>query len=365
MIESHFGESSAWSVGVEEELFIVDDETLELAPGVETLIAETDGELPGLLKPELFASFVELNTKVCGSVHEALEALATLRRRASEVARRNGLALAASGSHPFSRPEEQQVLPEERYLNFVAYAGVSARRQAVCGLHVHVGMPSAEACQQALEGVLPWLPVVLALSANSPYFAGEETGLASTRAEVLAQLPRSGGPPAFSSYREWEEFVERFVHVGLAEDHTRFWWDVRPHPTFGTLEVRMPDQPTSLPLTGAFAALVQALCVTALKEPVRPPSPRGDYAQNRWAALRFGPRAQLIHPDGDRLLGVPELADELLERARPALRELGSEQLVTVLEPARCEGDRQLEVGRERGLGPVVADAVERTLGSD
>jgi glutamate---cysteine ligase / carboxylate-amine ligase len=364
MIESHFGESSPWSVGVEEELFIVDRETLELAPGVETLIAETDGESPGLLKRELFASFVELNTKVCGSVHEALEALSTLRRRTSQVAERNGLAVAATGSHPFSRPEEQQVLPDERYRKFVAYAGASARRQAVCGLHVHVGMPTADACYQALEGVLPWLPVLLAVSANSPYFAGEETGLASNRAEVLAQLPRSGAPPAFPSYRAWETFIERFVRLGLAEDYTRFWWDVRPHPLFGTLEVRVPDQPTSLPLTGAFAALVQALCVTELKEPARPATDRGDYAQNRWAALRFGPRAQLIHPDGDGLLGVPELADELLERVRPALDELGSGELVAAFDPARCEGDRQLEVGREQGLGPVVADAVERTLRS-
>jgi carboxylate-amine ligase len=268
------------------------------------------------------------------------------------------------GSHPFSRPEEQQVLAEERYRRFVAYGGVSAKRQVVCGLHVHVGMPTAEACHRALESVLPWLPLLLALSANSPYFCGERTGLASNRAEILAQLPRSGAPPAFASYRKWEEFVERFVRLGVAEDHTRFWWDLRPHPTFGTLEVRMPDQPTALELTGAFAALVQALCVTALEEPARPAANRGDYAQNRWTALRFGPRAQLIHPDGDGAVAVPELAAELLERVEPALRRLAGPELVAPLDPSRCEGDRQLEVGAAEGLDGVVADAVRRSLAS-
>ncbi len=154
----------------------------------------------------------------------------------------------------------------------------------------------------ALEGVLPWLPIVLALSANSPFLAGEETGLMSSRAEVLAQLPRAGAPPIFGSYAEWEAFVERFERIGLADGYTRFWWDARPHPQFGTLEVRAPDQPTDISLTGAYAALLQALSRTAVERPPAGPYNRGDYAQNRWAALRFGPRAELIHPDGERLV---------------------------------------------------------------
>jgi carboxylate-amine ligase len=145
---------------------------------------------------------------------------------------------------------------------------------------------------------------------------------------------------------------------------TRFWWDIRPHPRFGTLEVRAPDQPTSVELTAAFAALLQALCVTVLAaEPPRPAN-RGDYAQNRWAALRFGPRAELIHPDGDRLVPVPELADELLALVEPAVRELGSVEPLRILDPSSCEGDRQLRIGRERGLEAVAADVAERTLRS-
>ncbi|MGZ4309665.1 MAG: carboxylate-amine ligase, partial [Gaiellaceae bacterium] len=257
MIEQAFGQSAPWSLGVEEELMILDSETLALTPDIEHLVAWAEERaLPGVLKMELLASMVELASGVCESANEALAALTELRAGAAEAAGLDGLAIAAAGTHAFSLPTAQQIAPDPRYREFVEYAGVSARRQAVCGLHVHVGMPSAEATMTALEGVLPWLPVVLAISANSPFLAGEETGLMSSRAEVLAQLPRAGAPPVFGSYAEWEAFVERFERIGLADSYTRFWWDIRPHPRFGTLEVRAPDQPTDVVLTGAFAALL-------------------------------------------------------------------------------------------------------------
>src|SRR5436190_11518417 len=193
MIEQAFGQSSPFSVGIEEELMILDAETLALTPGVETLVTwAEERSLPGVLKMELLASMVELATEVCASPVEALAALTELRAGAAEAAKGDGLALAAAGTHAFSVPTAQQIAPDPRYREFVEYAGVSARRQAVCGLHVHIGMPGPEECMQALEGVLPWLPLVLALSANSPFLAGEETGLMSSRAEVLAPLPRAG-----------------------------------------------------------------------------------------------------------------------------------------------------------------------------
>jgi len=228
---------------------ILDADTLALVPGVEALLESVEGrELPGVVKMELLASMVELATDVCATSQQALASLEELRKAADEGARAGGLRIAAAGTHPFSLPEAQDIAPDPRYREFVEYAGITARRQAVCGLHVHVSMPSAEACMHALEGVLPWLPLVLAQSANSPYLAGEETGLMSARAEVLGLLPRAAAPPVFASYEEWEAFVERFVEIGLADGYTRFWWDIRPHPKFGTLEVRAPDQPTSVAL---------------------------------------------------------------------------------------------------------------------
>jgi carboxylate-amine ligase len=357
MIEAHFGETAPFSVGVEEELMVLDGETLALAPRAAELIeASADWGSPGTLKSELFASALELNTGICGSAEQAAESLAGLRRGAAELAEERGLRLAAAGSHPISRPEEQEIADEARYVEFVDYAGVSARRQGVSGLHVHVGMESSEACFHALEGVLPWLPVVLALSVNSPYLAGEETGLLSNRAEVLAQLPRSGAPPAFESYEDWEAFIDRFVRLGMAAEYTRFWWDVRPHPSFGTLEIRMPDQPTALERTTAFVALIRGLCEAVLEQPPRDhdPAGRGLYDQNRWAAARFGLGGKLIHADGERTAVAGELAAELFELVgEPGL-----------LDTTWTEADRQLEIGRAENLEAVCADLCERTLSS-
>ena len=330
---------------------VLDGETLLLAPRADELIAASEGSgLPGTLKSELFASALELNTNICASTEEAAEALAELRRAAAELAAERGLQVAAAGSHPLSRPEDQEIAEEQRYKEFVEYAGVSARRQGVSGLHVHVGMESPDACFHALVGILPWLPVVLALSVNSPYLAGEETGMLSNRAEVLAQLPRSGAPPAFRSYSEWEAFVERFERLGMAADYTRFWWDVRPHPRFGTLEIRMPDQPTAHERTAALVKILVELCRTVLDEPERPydPAARGLYQQNRWAAARFGLEAEMFHPDGERTARARELATELA---------------VETVDVSTTEAERQLEVGRSRGLEAVCADLVTRSLG--
>jgi carboxylate-amine ligase len=198
----------------------------------------------------------------------------------------------------------------------------------------------------ALEAILPWLPLVLALSANSPYLSGEETGLASARAEILALLPRSGAPPVFASYEDWELFVERLVELGLADEITRVWWDVRPHPRFGTLEIRIADQPTRLQTTSEIATLLQAM---ASRLDRGEPADRGLYAQNRWAALRFGRKAELVHPDGSRLVSVPDLVGELAAR------------LGTDLSATTDQAGEQLELGRREGLDSLCRRLVDLT----
>ena len=350
MIEQHFG--PALTIGVEEELWILAADTLDLVPAVEQIVSGAEGrELPGVLKTELHASVVELATGVAETAEEAAERLRELRRAAREIAEQHALCVSASGSYPTSIPAEQEIAPAERYRDFVEYAGSSARRQGVSGLHVHVGMPDADACFRVMETILPWLPLVLALSANSPYFEGRDTGMLSIRAEVLGYLPRQGAPPAFRDYAGWEAFVERMTATGVAKDYTSFWWDVRLHPRFGTLEIRTPDQPTSIEQTAALVRLLRALCEWALEAPPREfdPSERGVYQQNRWAAARFGPHARLIHPDRDEALSVAELAQEL-----PVP--------LDGLDPSSCEAERQLEVGRADGLRAVCADLVERSI---
>ena len=351
MIPHAFGRSSPWSVGVEEELFVVDAATLAPVPVPPEVL---DGHR---LKPELFAAVLELNTEPCDTVAAAADELGQLRGEARRLAGEAGFAVAACATWPTARPEEQEITSDEGYLRFVEYAGPTARRQLCSGLHVHIGVASPDACMAALEAVLPWLPLVLALSANSPYVAAEETGLASTRAEILSLLPRAGAPPVFESYEAWESFAETLVRLELADQITRIWWDVRPHPHFGTLELRMPDQPTRLEVTVAFAALLQALVAGARPGPA---ADRGFYAQNRWAALRFGRDARLVHPDGDRLCTVEKLFDELTARLGPTFDELGTAAL---LEPLRGldQAGAQLELGRREGLEALCRSLVDLT----
>jgi carboxylate-amine ligase len=359
VIEQRFGEREPFTLGVEEELMILDAETFQQVAAVDKILAGVEGlELPGSLKTELFASVFETNTWICETPGEVADALPLLRRAAAQAAEPHGLAIAAAASHPFARPEAQPIVKEERYVTFVGYGGISVRRQGVQGLHVHVGMTSADDCWETLEAILPWLPVVLALSANSPWFAGELNGMASNRAPILAELPRAAAPPAFASYAEWETWVEGLAALGVAEDYTRIWWDVRPHPKLGTLEVRVPDQPTDVRLSAAFAALLHGLCRArpeASNRLLLADRGRANYAQNRWSAARFGVHAQLIHPDGTRVAKASELGRELLELVAPHT----DAELLACIDPSGSEADAQAAF-----LTPeeAAADVAVRTL---
>ena len=288
------------TLGVEEELMLLDAESFLPVAASHLIVGEVDA---GTLKTELHASVIELTTPVCRDVDEVAASLRELRREAAARAAEHGIVVAAGGSHPTAPLESLPVVQEERYLSMIRDLGHAARRQGVNGLHVHVGVPSQDATWERLESVLGWLPAVLAVSCNSPFLDGVETGMLSNRAGVLAELPRGGAPPAFASFGEWEAWVDRLVALGVMPDYTRLWWDVRPHPRLGTLEVRIADQPTSLARTELIVRLVRDL-VERVPSQV---TPRGDYLQNRWAAARFGVDAQLVHPDGSRLVGVAEL----------------------------------------------------------
>jgi carboxylate-amine ligase len=341
LIADSFGASPPFSLGVEEEVMILDAETLEPVAGSPALVeAAASLTLPGSLKTELHASVVELTTGICRDVDEALAALAELRTAADRLARERGWRIAAAGAHPTARAQTLPIVQEERYLQMVETVGAAAKLQGVNGLHVHVGVAGRDECYAALEAVLPWLPAVLALSANSPFLEGRANGMWSNRAPALAALPRAGAPPAFGSYDAWESWTERLVGLGVLDDYTRIWWDIRPHPRLGTLEIRIADQPTSLERTALLVRLLRDLVVDAPRRDAEP-SARGDYAQNRWAAARFGLHAELVHPDTDRVVTARELARELLGTMPP--------------EP---EAAQQLAVGATA----AAADLVERTL---
>jgi len=297
---------------------ILDAETFEPTAASHLLVGQLD---EGTLKTELHASVIELATPVCAGLDEVLASLRALRRAAAGRAAAHGLVVAAGGAHPTAALESLPVVQEERYLSMIRDVGYAARRQGVNGLHVHVGVASMDECWERLDSVLGWLPAVLALSCNSPFVDGAETGMLSNRAALLAELPRGGAPPTFASFAEWEAWVERLVGLGLLPDYTRIWWDARPHPRLGTLEVRIADQPTSLDRVALVVGAVRDLVEHA---PSRP-TPRGDYLQNRWAAARFGVDAQLIHPDGSRLATVGELLGFDPPRPEATLRRSAAE----------------------------------------
>jgi carboxylate-amine ligase len=337
VIERHFGESAPLSLGVEEEVMILDAETLEPAAAVGVLVRGAERlDLPGTLKTELHASVVELATDICADVDEAIAALHELRAAADRIARDNGLVIAAAGAHPTAALSTLPVVQEERYLEMIRRLGHVAQRQGVNGLHVHVGVESADRCWERLEAVLPWLPVVLAVSVNSPFVEGRETGMLSNQASILAELPRGGAPPSFAGYEAWETWVERLVRLGIMPDYTRVWWDARPHPRLGTLEVRVADQPTSLDRVRLIVSMVRDLVAGAPASS----APRADYLQNRWAAARSGLDATLLHPDCEQAVSARELARELLGA-----------------EPPEPEAHAQLAAEN------VAADLVARTVG--
>jgi len=298
---SRFGAATPWSLGVEEELMLVDAETLE--PSRDGF-SRAFGEATERIKPELFESFVEITTTAVETPEEVEAQLRALRNEVAERAGAHGLSVIATGSHPTARGRVPLV-PVERYWRLKAQLGPQLYRQQVCGLHVHVAIPDPDTCLRAFEGVLPRLPGLLAASANSPFWHGAESGRRSIRSQILLEMPTGGTPPLLRSWGDWEAATQG--------DSKRRHWDAWPRPEYGTLEVRVLDQPTSLRRTAELAAEVQRLVRNAAETDGRP-FDRAEYAAQRDAAGREGGG-----PEAERQL---ELGPEAAVREMPA-RTLG------------------------------------------
>ena len=273
---SRFGAAPSWSLGVEEELMLVDAETLE--PSHDGF-SRVFGEATERIKQELFESFVEITTTVVETADEAEAQLGALRNEVAERAAEHGLLLLATGSHPTARGRVPLV-PVERYWRLKAQLGPKLYRQHVCGLHVHVAIPDPATCLRAFEGVMPRLPGLLAASANSPFWDGADSGWRSIRSRILLEMPTGGTPPLLRSWDDWEAATQG--------DSKRRHWDAWPRPEYGTLEVRVLDQPTSLRRTAQLAAEVQRLVREAAEDADGRPFDRAEYAARRDAASRDG-----------------------------------------------------------------------------
>ena len=319
MEEPHFGEEEPFSLGLEEELFLVDaadGRLVNAGPEVLEQLAELER---GEVKGELHRSQVELITGVCRTVGEAVAELCELRRAVLDT----GAGLVAAGTHPAAVEGDSIVTEDRRYKRIEHLLG-DAGATPVCALHIHVGMPDAETAIRAFNGLRRHLPLLEALGANSPFRHGRDTGLASARELTLRSWPRSGVPREMADFADFMRSTERLTRVADVPDYTYHWWKLRPHPRLGTVEIRALDTQLSPRHTAALAALVHALARhEAQADPVEgPPLEIVDEASFR--AAREGTRATL--PDSeDRLRPVSELAAEAVERVRPAARELECE----------------------------------------
>ena len=333
-----FGSGPPLTMGVEEEYMILDGKSLELVSRIEQVL-ESVRDLPfaDAVVPELTECCVEVATGVARTVDDARRDLTEIRKGLGKALEPLGLRFASAGTHPFSRSEDQRITSRDRYREVVEQLQYVARRELVFGMHIHIAVPDPESCLQVMEGVLVDVPTMLALSANSPFWRGKATGLASTRTAVFAGFPRSGLPPRFASYDDYAESVLFMEATGVIRDYTHLWWDVRPHPRLGTLELRVFDAQFDLDSSLALAAYVQCLAKSLLEE-IEAGNPPHSYhrmlvAENKWLATRYGLDAQMMDLAAGRRERLParELVRRRVRALEPHARELGCADALGVI----------------------------------
>jgi len=315
----------AYTIGIEEELMILDGQSLELVNAIESLLEpSTSGEI----KPELMESVLEISTEPCANTAQAGEQLRALRRQVIQTAAGRGLAIGAAGTHPFAMWEDQRIVARPRYRDLISALRFVARQELIFGVHVHVGIDDPDKAIHVANGMRVHMPILLALSANSPFWRADSTGLASTRTPIFRAFPRVGIPPTYKGWEDYARRIEFMISARVIEDYTYLWHDVRPHPNFGTVEVRVMDSQTHVEHTVGLAALVQGmvkeLCehYEAGRQLSRYPFEMLD--ENKWLAARHGLDGELVDlPDSDRV-ATRALARRILQRMREHCQDLGS-----------------------------------------
>ena len=319
----------SYTIGIEEELMILDAETLELQNMVESLLEATPSdEGAGEVKPELMESVLEIATDPCKDTRQAGAELRELRARVCESAEARGLAIGAAGTHPFAMWEDQRIVARPRYRDLISALRFVARQEIIFGIHVHVGIDDPDKAIHVANGMRVHVPVLLALSANSPFWRADATGLASTRTPIFRAFPRVGIPPTYKDWEDYERRIEFMYDSGVVEDYTYLWYDVRPHPNLGTVEIRVMDSQTRVEHTLCLAALVQAL-VKELAEHFDAGKRLSKYPfemldENKWLAARHGLEGELVDLPKRERVSTRELARRLFERSREHAQELGS-----------------------------------------
>ncbi|MBM2821885.1 MAG: carboxylate-amine ligase [Thermoleophilia bacterium] len=374
VLDHKFGVGDPYTLGVEEEYQLLDERTFDLVQHIETMLeAVTGHELEARINAELMQSVLEISTPVCRNAGDVMRWLTKLRGYVTEIANERGTRVGSSGTHPFSLFEAQRITAKDRYRTLIDQLQYVARRELIFGMHVHVAVDDPEKAIKVVNGLLPHLAPLLALSASSPFWRGEPTGLASSRQMVFSAFPRSGPPPRFRDYADYAEVVGQLERAGCIADYTHIWWDIRLHPRLGTIEVRICDAVTRVEDAVAIAAycqaLVKQLCERYEADQEIPSYHRILTSENKWLAARYGLEAPLMDLASGKRNRVPvsRLIRRTVGELRPHARELGSErELEGVLEilARGNSADRQLRIyTANRDIVEVareVADATER-----
>ena len=358
------------SIGIEEEYQTVDPVTRDLRSHIHAEIVQKGKSLlKERVKPEMHQSVVEIGTGVCKNIQEAREEIRDIRRQIIGLARENNLRLAAGGTHPFAEWRNQEIYPDDRYKVIVEDLKMVARANLIFGLHVHIGVEDRETAIQLMNSARYFLPHLLALSANSPFWLGMDTGLRSYRCKVFDKFPRTNIPDLYQSWSEFENYVDLLIRTNCIDNAKKIWWDIRPHPHFPTLEFRTCDMPMRLEESIAIAALCQAIIATLYKLHEQNLSfrhySRALIMENKWRAARYGLDGKMIDFGKQTEVPARQLIEEILEFVADAAEELGSQAEIEYIRQILETGngaDRQLRVFSETGdLKKVVDYMIEET----
>jgi carboxylate-amine ligase len=372
VLDHRFGSSAPFTLGVEEEYMLLDPTTWDLVQHIDSVLARvTEDEFAARVMPELMQSVIEITTPVCKSAAEVELQLRRLRRYVAGLAGAEGCRFASAGTHPFSLFERQRITAKDRYRKLVDQMQYIARRELIFGMHVHAAVDDPDKAIQVSNGLILHLPEFLALSASSPFWRGEPTGLASSRQMVFSAFPRSGVPPRFESYEAFAELVGQLERTGCIADYTHIWWDIRPHPRLGTVELRICDAITRVEDVVAITAYYQSL-VKMLSEYVEavgtaPSFHRILTTENKWLAARHGLQAPVMDLVTGRRNRVPisQLIRRTLRDLEPHARELGCERELSGVSEILARGngsESQLRVwNANRDIAEVVEDLAALT----
>jgi len=355
--EHRFGSSPPLSLGVEEELLLV-DERLALTAASEIVLDSVSGPIGERITSEIFADQIELKTAVCHGADEALAQLQEARQAILEA----GFGLLGSGLHPADKLGEARLVAKPRY-EIVRKDLGGLLRTPPCGLHVHVGMPDPDSAVRLGNSFRLYLPVLQALSANSPFWEGVDSGHASARTSIVRAYPRFQLPRQLRDYEDFLRVADQLIAAAGVEDYTYIWWDVRPHPKLGTVEVRALDVQTDVATSSAIAALIQAIAAKELEDPTDPGLYREALEESYFQAASHGLEANILY-DEETPAPAREVANRVLDSIRPYARELGSDGALDEIERILREGngaDDQRRVHRERGMDGLLAHLAERT----